>query len=359
MGILRTILALAVVVYHSYKIFGLKMCGGQVAVETFYMISGFYMALILNEKYTGVGHYKKFITSRFIRIFPVYWIILILAVMLSVVGYVQFDKAYYLTRYINNYNCLSGITILYFVLENVIVIGQDVLYFLKMDTYCNPILTYNVLSFKHTGYQYLFVPQAWTISIEFMFYLLAPFLVTKILKWQLLIIALGFLFKFYCFNWMYLSFDPWTYRFFPFELPYFMMGSIAYKYYNTIKSNYNKSIGILMLLISVLSILFYEFIPGRDHVKSSVFYLFVFIAIPFVFVAFKNNKIDRYIGEFSFSLYISHHIMVSILRGYFFSNPHYLMYYGYAVVLSSLSVAFLLQITIIKYIESYRTKRFS
>ena len=51
MGILRTILALAVVVYHSYKLFGLRMCGGQVAVESFYMISGFYMALILNEKY--------------------------------------------------------------------------------------------------------------------------------------------------------------------------------------------------------------------------------------------------------------------------------------------------------------------
>ena len=54
MGILRTILALAVVVYHSYKLFGFRMCGGQVAVEAFYIISGFYMALVLNEKYVEI-----------------------------------------------------------------------------------------------------------------------------------------------------------------------------------------------------------------------------------------------------------------------------------------------------------------
>ena len=115
MGILRTILALAVVVYHSYKFFGLRMCGGQVAVETFYIISCFYMALILNEKYVGVGSYKKFILSRFYRIFPVYWIILILALLLSLVGYFGFNQPYYLSRYTHNNSCLSGLTILYFV----------------------------------------------------------------------------------------------------------------------------------------------------------------------------------------------------------------------------------------------------
>ena len=98
MGILRTILALAVVVYHSFKIFGLHMCGGQVAVESFYMISGFYMALILNEKYVGIGSYKKFILSRFYRIFPVYWVVLLAALLLSVIGYYIFDKPFYLSR---------------------------------------------------------------------------------------------------------------------------------------------------------------------------------------------------------------------------------------------------------------------
>jgi peptidoglycan/LPS O-acetylase OafA/YrhL len=361
MGILRTILALAVVVYHSYKLFGLRMCGGQVAVESFYMISGFYMALILNEKYVGVGYYKKFILSRFYRIFPVYWAILIAALLLSLVGYFGFQNPYYLTRYINNYSCLSGLTIFYFLLENIIVIGQDVLYFLRLDELCQPILTYNALSYKHTGYQYLLVPQAWSISIEFLFYLLAPFLVTKKLKWQVVLVLLGLIAKYYFFNYWYLSYDPWTYRFFPFELAFFMTGSVAYQIYTKLKDkNISPVIGYIMLPVLVGIVLFYEQLNlFNGQMKNSIFFSVVFMFLPFLFVAFKNSKIDRTIGELSFSLYISHHLIVSAFHNYFFSHPHYLYLYGYTVVFCSLMMAFLLQSTLVKYIETYRLKRFS
>lgn len=361
MGILRTILALAVVVYHSYKLFGLRMCGGQVAVESFYMISGFYMALILNEKYVGLGNYKKFILSRFCRIYPVYWVILIVALLLSLVGYFGVQNPFYLTRYINNYSCLSGLTIFYFLLENIIVIGQDVLYFLRLDELCQPILTYNVLSYKHTGYQYLLVPQAWSISIEFLFYLLAPFLVTKKLKWQVVLVLLGMVAKYYFFNYRYLSYDPWTYRFFPFELAFFMAGSVAYQIYTKLKDkNISPVIGYIMLPVLVGIVLFYEQLNlFNGQMKNSIFFSVVFMFLPFLFVAFKNSKIDRTIGELSFSLYISHHLIVSAFHNYFFSHPHYLYLYGYTVVFCSLMMAFLLQSTFVKYIETYRLKRFS
>ncbi|MCD6017246.1 MAG: acyltransferase family protein [Bacteroidetes bacterium] len=360
MGILRTILALAVVVYHSNKIFGLRMCGGQVAVEAFYIISGFYMALILNEKYIGPGHYRKFILSRFFRIFPVYWIVLILALMLSLTGYAAFDHPYYIARYISNYDCLSGFTIFYFILENIIVFGQDVLYFLRLDELCQPILTYNVLSFKHAGYQYLLVPQAWTISIECMFYLIAPFLVTRKLKWQLVLVLLGLITKFYFANIHYLCFDPWTYRFFPFEFAFFIAGSIAYRFYKYLQQKPVANIyGYALLIVSVCGIFVYDEIKLPDEPKNSIYYLFILGSIPFIFLAFKDNKMDRYIGELSFSVYISHHLMVSIFRGYFFSNPQYLYLYGYTVVFSSLILAFLLQILVIRKIEIYRQKRFS
>jgi peptidoglycan/LPS O-acetylase OafA/YrhL len=360
MGILRTILALAVVVYHSYKFFGLRMCGGQVAVETFYIISGFYMALILNEKYVGVGSYKKFILSRFYRIFPVYWIILILALLLSLVGYFGFNQPYYLSRYTHNNSCLSGLTILYFVFENIVVIGQDILYFLKLDESCAPIFTHHVLSFKHAGYQYLLVPQAWSISIEFMFYLMAPFLVTKKVKYQLALVLLGLSLKYYFFNYEYLRYDPWTYRFFPFELAFFMAGSLAYAFYKYIeKKSIPSYIGYYLMCSLIVLVFFYELITIKDQLKNSLFYLLVLGSIPFIFLSFKDNKLDRYIGELSFSLYISHHLMVSVFRGYFFSNPHNMYLYGYTVVFSSLIIAFLLQKTIIKYIESYRIKLFS
>jgi peptidoglycan/LPS O-acetylase OafA/YrhL len=318
------------------------------------------MALILNEKYVGAGSYKKFILSRFYRIFPVYWLVLGIALLLSLTGYFAFNHPYYLTRYINNYQCLSGITIFYFILENLIVLGQDVLYFMRLDEYCNPILTYNVLSFKHTGYQYLLVPQAWTISIEFMFYLIAPFLVTKKIKWQIALVVLGLSCKYLFSHFYYLGFDPWTYRFFPFELAFFMGGSLAYAFYKYIQpKTISPVIGYSLLLLCVSGVFMYDEIHIEENLKNNLFYGLVLISLPYIFLAFKNNKTDRYIGELSFSLYISHHLMVSVFRAYFFSHLHYLFYYGYTVVLSSLIMAILLQTTVIKAIETYRVKRFS
>jgi peptidoglycan/LPS O-acetylase OafA/YrhL len=360
MGILRTILALAVVVYHSYKIFGLHMCGGQVAVESFYIISGFYMALILNEKYVGVGSYKKFILSRFFRIFPVYWFVLACVLIVCLVGYFAFGKAFYLTRYISNYQCLSGITIFYFVFENIIVLGQDVLYFLRLDEFCNPILTYNVLSYKHTGYQYLLVPQAWSISIEFMFYLIAPFIVTIKTRWQIVLVLSGIAVKIFFDRYYYLSFDPWTYRFFPFEIAFFVAGSVAYRFYKRIEYKViSPAIGYILLLLCICGVLFIHEIKMDENLRSSLFYLFVLCAIPYLFATFKNHRIDRYIGELSFSLYIGHHVVVSICRSYFFANPQYMLFYGYTVVFCSLIIAIILQSTIVKSLEKYRAKRFS
>lgn len=360
MGILRTILAIAVVVYHSYKIFGLRMCGGQVAVETFYMISGFYMALILNEKYTGKGNYKKFILSRFFRIFPVYWLVLITVLCLSLALYFSNNQPLYLGRYISNYNCLSVSTIVFFVLENVFVIGQEVLYFLKLDEFCQPLLTYHIFSFNHTGYQYLLVPQAWTISLEFMFYLVAPFLVTKKLKWQMLLLFLGLLAKVLFANKYFLSFDPWTYRFFPFEIAFFIAGSIAYKVYKQIEpkaiSDYT---GIILLIVCVIALFIYDEIAVKDEIKYSLFYLVCLGSLPFIFKAFKNNSFDRYIGELSFSIYISHHVLVSLFRGYFFSKPELIPYYGYTVLFCTIILALAFQHTFINRIENYRHKKFS
>lgn len=358
MGLLRFILAIAVVVYHSYKVFGLRMCGGQVAVESFYMISGFYMALILNEKYIGLKNYKKFILSRFLRIYPVYWIILAFAILLSVIGYLGFNQPYYLARYISYYQCLPWYTMLYFIIENIIVLGQDVLYFTKLNDVCDLQFVYNPLSFKHNGYNYLFVPQAWTVSLEFCFYLIAPFLVTKSTKWQLLVVVIAFAIRYYCVKYFYLSFDPWTYRFFIFELGFFMLGSLAYLAYKYINTKQTiKYLGQCLAVVVILIIVFYEEITLSNHLKNNLLFGFIGISLPFIFNAFKNNKWDRFIGELSFSIYISHHLIVSLFRGYFFSHTNYIQYYGYAVVLTSIAFSVIVYLLVIKPIERFRQKK--
>ncbi len=358
MGILRTILALAVVVYHSFTIFGLRLCGGQIAVESFFMISGFYMAFILNEKYVGVGSYRTFLLGRFYRIFPVYWIVLVAALLLSLIGYYGFNHAYYLSRFFENKECLSFTTMGYFLLENILIIGQDVLYFLRLDTECNPKLMYYILSYKHLGYQYLLVPQAWSISLELLFYIIAPFIVRKKIGWQLVIILLSLGAKVMYALQFNLSLDPWTYRFFLFELGFFMLGSVAYQCYSYFQNKQiSPQIGYALLALCVIGICSIDELAMNENIKNSLFYSLIFVSIPFIFLAFKNSTVDRYIGELSFSLYISHHLIVSLFRGFFYSHSEWMMYYGYTVVMSSLLVAIVFQKLIIKPLEVIRMKR--
>lgn len=358
MGILRTILALAVVVYHSYKIFGLRLCGGQVAVQSFYMISGFYMALVLNEKYKGRGFYKTFIISRFYRIFPVYWIVLLCALAISVIGFYAFGKPYYLGRYISNKDCLSVSSILWFGLENIIVLGQDILYFVRMNDWCEPTLVYNPLSFKHTGYQYLFVPQAWSISIECLFYLLAPWIVTKKLRWQLLLVLMSLLARYIFVTRFYLSFDPWTYRFFPFELAFFIAGSLAYRAYKWLETKQiSQWPGYSLLLVLIVLITLFDELSMDEKTKTYGFYVLFLMALPFIFYSFRNNRADRYIGELSFSIYIIHHLVVMLLRKQFFGNPDMLGYYGYVSIGITLLLALAMQKWLVAPLDRYRHQR--
>ena len=358
MGILRTILALAVVVYHSFTIFGLRFCGGQIAVESFFMISGFYMAFILNEKYVGVGSYRAFLWSRFYRIFPVYWIVLIAALILSLIGYYGFHYAYYLSRFFENKECLSFTTIGYFLMENILIIGQDVLYFLRLDEGCHPKLMYYVLSYKHLGYQYLLVPQAWSISLELLFYSMAPFLVRRKISWQLAIIFLTLGAKVVYATQFNLSLDPWTYRFFPFELGFFIVGSIAYQVYRYLKNkSISPQIGYALLVLCIIGVCGIDELAMDVNIKNTLFYSLIFVSIPFIFLAFKNSAFDRYIGELSFSLYISHHLIVSLFRGFFYSHHEWMLYYGYTVVITSLIVAIVFHKLIIKPLEVLKLKR--
>jgi peptidoglycan/LPS O-acetylase OafA/YrhL len=51
MGVIRFLFALTVLLSHEVDLFGLTLTGSIIAVQCFYIISGFYMGIILEEKY--------------------------------------------------------------------------------------------------------------------------------------------------------------------------------------------------------------------------------------------------------------------------------------------------------------------
>ena len=69
MGVLRCLLALSVLLVHDVDGW-FKLIDGAAAVQCFFLISGFYMALVLNERYADLG---SFYFNRALRLLPTYW----------------------------------------------------------------------------------------------------------------------------------------------------------------------------------------------------------------------------------------------------------------------------------------------
>jgi peptidoglycan/LPS O-acetylase OafA/YrhL len=307
MGLLRFLLALAVLVTHSDALFNIKFVPGNIAVEAFFIISGFYMSMIITEKYSIVKNgYSLFITNRLIRIYPIYWLILLISVCYSLVLIFYAKRVDTLSLYFDYWHSINPLSWFYVIFTNIIIIGQDVVLFLKVNALGNLQFTSHfMVSNKVRVYSLEFVPQAWSLSLELVFYFLSPFIVK--LKNNTLIIIAAAIFSVRIIAWYYgLDYDPWTSRFLPFELLWFLAGILSYRGYKK------------LLLLPVNRLVCYgifSFVIGATLFLNAVgsqplldlFYLFaVVLAIPFIFLITKSSKFDRWIGEFSYPFYISH-----------------------------------------------------
>src|SRR5436305_1691433 len=78
MGVFRIFLALSVILDHIDGS-NIVFIPGPLAVQCFFMISGFYMSLVLGTKYSldrrVIG---TFYLSRYLRLAPTYWCVLLL-----------------------------------------------------------------------------------------------------------------------------------------------------------------------------------------------------------------------------------------------------------------------------------------
>ena len=76
------VLAMAVVLYHLgiNDLAGFPLISGRAAVFSFFVISGFYMAMVLKTRYTeqalGPKYVRIFYLSRFLRLYPIYAVVL-------------------------------------------------------------------------------------------------------------------------------------------------------------------------------------------------------------------------------------------------------------------------------------------
>lgn len=362
MGKIRFLLAMSVVAAHGGMLWHFGLLGGKDAVQAFYIISGFYMSLILNEKYVGSNKsYKLFISNRYLRIAPIYWVMLIATLAVNVAAFVvskgriqgQFSS------YLNAHTSLSSLA--YLLLTNIFIAGQDLALFLGLNPHTGNL--YFLTDFFKSLPQvctFMFLPQAWTLGLEITFYLIAPFIVRRGMGLNISLIALSLALRLIAYNYYHLQQDPWTYRFFPFELMFFLMGYLSFRIYQIIKdlSRFNLAgnwaLGALIVFTLAYSFIGDAALPYTPFSYKQIAYVLLLTAgIPFMFNAFKNNRWDNKIGELSYPIYISHILLIHLLLSNKTHLPH--------PELLTIALTILVSILLVRYVsqpfEQYRQGR--
>jgi peptidoglycan/LPS O-acetylase OafA/YrhL len=329
MGLLRLLLALSVVLVHMPEA-PTTLVGGKPAVQTFFMLSGFYMALVITQKYPTLG---PFYFNRALRIFPTYLLVLSLSVVLD-------GGAKFIDIVRSSWDLPSKALM---IVANIGIIGSDIMMFTApVDGHITFVKSF--WDYTPMFWHFHYIPQAWTLPLELCFYALAPFIVRRV---SLLFVICGA--SLVLRIWLHsqgFNRDPWTYRFFPSEMLFFCGGAIAYHVSGTnrFRALYNITRG-WVARIGVVSLIFLFPVVLRagynPKVTQVVFYCLVWLMLPFLFASTKQVRADRLFGELSYPLYVCHYLVIDAAqRLSLISGAGYI-----SIVLGCLALAALIHLT--------------
>jgi len=328
MGLLRLILAVSVIFSHAPAVLPgwWPLIGGELAVQIFFMISGFYMSLVLSEKYReadGRVALQRFWLARAVRIYPAYWIVMaltlayLIAVRAEIFSFAQ---------------QLGPVYAAWAAVSNVVLFGLDGLLFAKVADGATTLVDALGRAPVPQPYHLMVVSPAWTLSLELMFYLLAPVFA----GWRtrsIVFLALGsFALRFVAYQAGFDG-DPWRYRFFPFELSMFLAGMLAHRAYAAGRLN----TPVFAIALVALLIWYPWIVPVKllgFSVWGSALLIIAALALPWVFQWRKDSVRDRQVGEMSYSLYLVHLPILKVLSPYLASFPSPMAFTGTALALS-------------------------
>lgn len=302
MGLLRTILAIVVVLDHSPWHYGFGV-GGRYAVELFYMISGFLIAHVIanNETYKNP---VKFYLNRALRLYPIYYAVIVLTILTIPLNNQNFFEIY------RNIPFAADALL---VISNIFIFGQDWVMFSGVDN-GSLVFAANYKQSDFVLYHGLLAPQAWTLGVELCFYALAPFILRdKRIVFLMLFLSLSI--RILLFSIGIGNNDPWNYRFFPAELLFFLAGSLSNQYLLPLWRGYISSNQLEQLptagtfLITAFIVLFY-FIPVSGSYKAPILFILFLVFLPLTFLHQNASKGDKFIGELSYPIYVCHLLVV-------------------------------------------------
>jgi len=166
--------------------------------------------------------------------------------------------------------------------------------------------------------KFMVIPQAWSLSLELVFYVLAPFIVRRNVKAVAAIIGASLALRFALYD-AGLRVDPWSYRFFPFELALFLAGSLAYHMYASIRPMALPPVAKIFGWSALVPVLLFPFMDGGGltFLEPARFglYLYLVLALPFLFKHTSRMAFDRLAGDLSYPVYLGHMIFIQLVQG--------------------------------------------
>jgi peptidoglycan/LPS O-acetylase OafA/YrhL len=268
------------------------------------------MQLVLSERYTkerlGKTWASQFYKARYFRLLPTYLLgsLIVLATGLFQPASAPFsiwrdvwglpDTA--MNVLFRTFLCLTNATMFF----------QDAIVFLAVH---NGLVHWsgNFFNSDVPLWKGLTIPQAWSLGIELNFYLIAPYLLGLRSRWLFIGCFGGLASKVVAFLTLHLH-SPWTYQFFPFELGYFMLGALAFRYRRWLDGAALKRTSRYWVY-PVMIVFTTARVPG--HLATFLYPIALACFLPLLFRITSGYKTDRWIGDLSYPFYIFHYLCLA------------------------------------------------
>ena len=164
----------------------------------------------------------------------------------------------------------------------------------------------------------LLIPPIWTLSLELVFYALCPLLIRAKSSTLWLIVAIAFAARAIGYS-LGLDDNPWHARFIGFEMAYFVLGILAFRDGPRLRGIWGIA---LIAALFAFAVWFNELVKAvplpnvynrEDYVHSLLFYALLLVTLRTLFEFTRTSAVDRYLGEYSYPVYLLHYIFVIVL----------------------------------------------
>jgi peptidoglycan/LPS O-acetylase OafA/YrhL len=297
MGAFRLILAYFVVLNHTvwyYTLYSLPV--GGIAVAAFFFVSGYLMplAFVSNYKFATFGeriyHYG---VNRFLRIYPLYWISLILMIILGL--RVIFKDP----------------------------LAQNAEFYFHPVTYVQNFLLLGLNQEHLWGQFFRFNNPAWTLDVELQYYILVPFLCVGWVKHKKLTGSIIILFSLISAVFLYhrvaitdidRSFLTWALLFFAGFMYYFTPSFQTF-----IAESKGFYVGLIIFSIVL-------FIVTSNAAKALALTLILLLIAARLLVLQKEKRfgrMDALCGDLSYPVYIMHFAVLDVTQSVYMKYLHF------------------------------------